>query len=157
MTTKTVATGITRFDLEDKNAHGFMVRICRKGRQINEFFSDGRCGGKRKARKAADERYAELLEEHGPAETSIKGRLTSRNTTGKVGIHVARSFDKRWPNCEYWAYCASWVQDGGARGKINFSWNKYGEQEAWDLACLAREHESKDREWLLELYANAEG
>ncbi len=153
MTTKTVTTGITRFDLDDKNVHGFMVRICRKGKHINEFFSDARCGGKRKARKAADERYDELLDEYGPAETSIKGKMTKRNTSGKVGVHVARSFDKRWPNCEYWAYCASWVNPDRTRGKINFSWNKYGEQEAWELASLAREHESTNREFILELHA----
>jgi hypothetical protein len=153
MTTRTVATGITRFDLDDKNVHGFMVRICRKGRHINEFFSDSRCGGKRKARDAADARYAELLEVHGPAQTSIKNKMTKRNTSGKVGVHVAYTVPNRWPHLEYWSYCASWIAANGSRGKISFSWNKYGEQEAWELASIARDTETSDRNRVLELYS----
>lgn len=153
MTTKTVATGITRFDLDDKNIHGFMVRMCRKGKHINEFFSDARCGGKRKARKSANERYDELLDEYGPAEKSTKGLLTKRNTSGIVGVHLARNTDKRSPNCEYWAYCASWTNEDQTRSKINFSWNKYGEKEALELASLARKHESRDREFIIKKHA----
>lgn len=153
MTTETIKTGITRFDLDDRNIRGYMVRIRRNKKQINEFFSDKRCGGKSKARKAAEARYEELLAELGPAPTSsTKNVLTKRNTSGKVGVHVAHSIDNRWPDCEYWAYCASWVSVAGKRGKIQFSWNRYGEQEAWELACLARDHESTGRDEILALH-----
>jgi hypothetical protein len=153
VTTKTVSTGITRFDLEDRKVHGFMVRISRKGKRFNQFFSDKQCGGKRKARKAADNRYAELLEEYGPIVSSTKGRLTSRNSTGVVGVHIAHSADSRWPDCEYWAYCASWVDDDGSRRKISFGWNKYGEDESLELATIARTKEITDREAVLKIRA----
>ena len=152
MATKTVSTGITRFDQENHSS-GFMVRICRNGKHINEFFSDSRYGTMTKARRAAEERYAELLEEFGPANMSMKGKLTKRNTSGLVGIHVARGVDNRWPDCEYWAYCASWVNEDRSRGKISFSWNKYGERDALELATLARQHEITDREKLVSMLA----
>jgi hypothetical protein len=152
MQTKTVAPGITRFDRDDRGGGGFMVRICRKGKRINEFFSDIRYGGKRNARKAADERYEELCNQLGPVQPSTKNKLTSRNDTGKVGVHIAHSIDNRYSNCEYSAYCASWVNENGKREKINFSWNKYGEHEAWELACYARDRELSDRDAVLKGY-----
>src|SRR5688500_9505131 len=127
MPTQTIEPGITRFDFDDRK--GYMVRICRKGEHTNEYFADNRCGGKRKGLAAANQRYAELCEALGPVQNATKDLLTHRNTTGKVGVHVAYTFDNRWPNCEYLAYCASWKSPDGKREKINFSWNKYGERE----------------------------
>lgn len=153
MSTKTIATGITRFENAERHTNGYMVRLCRNGQHINEFFSDSRFGGKMKAKKAAVERYEQLVEEYGPAVTSIKGRLTSRNTTGIVGIHVAHGVDNRWPDCEYWSYCASWVNEDGSRSKISFSWNKYGERDALALAMIARKREIADRATVLKAFA----
>ena len=133
-----------------------MVRICRKGKRINEFFSDTRYGGKRKARKAADVRYNELCEQLGPVEPATKNKITSRNETGKVGVHIAHLVDNRYSNCEYFAYCASWVTEDGKRAKINFSWNKYGEAEAWELACYVRDREISDRELVIKGYNRRE-
>jgi len=151
MTTKTVSRGITRFENEERHTDGFMVRLCRNGKHINEFFSDVRWGSKTKALKAANARYQELLDEHGPAVTSFKGRITARNTSGLVGIHVAHGADNRWPECEYWAYCASWVNEDGTRSKISFSWNKYGEREALALATIARKREISNRAEVLKI------
>lgn len=150
MATKTISTGITRFDYEHLSK-GFMVRICRKGKHINEFFSDSRFGSRSKARHAAEQRYQELIEEHGPANMSMKDKLTKRNTTGLVGIHIVHGIDNRWPGCEYWAYCASWVNEDRTRGKISFSWNKYGEKDALELAMMARKHEITDRQKLVNM------
>ena len=58
MPTQPVAPGITRFDIDER--HGYMVRIRRDGNQINEYFSDKKLGGKKKALVAAKERYAQL-------------------------------------------------------------------------------------------------
>lgn len=150
MATKTIATGITRFDLEGRKIRGYGVRICHNKRQTNEFFSDGHCGWKRKVLKAAESRYEELFAERGPVETtSTKNKLTVRNTSGKAGVHVARSFNKGSPNCVCWACRTSWIAADGQCGKINFSWNKYGGREAWKLACHARDHETNNREEVL--------
>jgi hypothetical protein len=150
MPTMPVAPGITRFEFEDRK--GYMVRIRRNGQQTNEYFSDSRHGGKRKALVAAKERYAALCEELGPVQNATRDLLTHRNTTGKVGVHIAYSADRRWPGCEYYAYCASWRTDDGIRHKINFAWNKYGKEESFELACLARDEMIADRKQVEALY-----
>ncbi len=150
MPTQTVAKGITRFDLE--NRRGYMVRIARSGNRIHQYFSDSKYGGKRKALAAAKSAYEELLEELGPAENSTRDKLTSRNTTGVVGVHVAYSQDNRYPGCEYYAYCASWVTEDGKREKASFAWNKYGEDQALQLAILARQQQITDREQVVAMY-----
>ena len=147
MPTYSVGKGITRFEIEATHSNGFMVRLCRKGERINEFFSDGAYGGKAKAKKAAQQRYQELLESYGPANTRpTKNLLTHRNQTGQVGVHIAHNVDKRWPGCEYYAYCASWTTEEGERKKIAFGWNQYGKDLAYKMACYARSKEISDRE-----------
>ena len=151
MATKTVAPGVCRFDLDDRNIRGYMVRIMRRRKMYQEFFSDKRCGGKRKAKKAAEERYGELNEEL-PDRINQKGQMTVRNNTGKVGVHVGHNIDKRWPNCEYWSYVASWLGEGQKRIHVSFAWLKYGEDLAWKLACIARDNELRDREQILAIH-----
>lgn len=150
MPTKTVAKGITRFDLE--NRRGYMVRIARSGNRVHQYFSDSKFGGKRKALAAAKTAYANLLEELGPAENSTRDKLTSRNTTGVVGVHVAYSQDNRYPGCEYYAYCASWVTEDGKREKASFAWNKYGQDQALELAILARQQQITDRDQVVAMF-----
>ncbi|MEO9590704.1 transcriptional regulator [Rhodopirellula bahusiensis] len=143
-TATTVAPGITR--VEKNNSKGYVVRVCRDGVRNSEYYSDKMCGGKRKALQLAKQSHAALLEVLGPANNSTKDKLTSRNTTGKVGVHLAHSVDNRYPGCEYQAYCASWKTEDGRRQKISFAFNRYGEDEAWELACIARDRETVDRE-----------
>lgn len=150
MPTKSVAKGITRFDLD--NRRGYMVRIARSGNRVHQYFSDSKFGGKRKALAAAKTAYEELLEELGPAENSTRDKLTSRNTTGVVGVHVAYSQDNRYPGCEYYAYCASWVTEDGKREKASFAWNKYGQERALELAVLARHEQITDRDQVVAIY-----
>ena len=153
MPTFPAGPGITRFELETSQSHGFLVRICRNGEKTSEFFADSQHGGKRKAKKMAQQRYAELCETLGPANTrATKNLLTVRNSTGKVGVHIARSVDTRWGKCEYTSYCASWITTNGERQKISFSWNKYGKEAAYELACIARKLESKDRAAIVKLH-----
>ncbi len=139
MSFQSVATNISRFDIEDKNVHGYMVRMSRQGKRVSKFFSDLTFGSKRAALQAAKEMQAKLLKQMGPIQSSTRGVVTSRNSTGQVGVHVAYSADSRYQGCEYYAYCASWVTEEGKRQKVSFSWNRYGKENAWELACLARE------------------
>ncbi len=150
MPTSPAGPGITRFDFEDRK--GYMVRIRRHGEQWNEYFSDKVYGGKRKTLVVAQARYQELSEQLGPVENATKNLLTHRNSSGKVGVHIAHSRDKRWPGSEQTSYCASWRSADGVRGKISFSLTKYGKKRAWELACLARDLESTDREKVEALY-----
>ena len=88
MPTKKVEPGITRFEIEERKTYGFMVRICRQGKKFNQFFSDSAYGGKRKALVAARAQYKKWVDEL-PAPDTTKNLKSVRNTTGKVGVHVA--------------------------------------------------------------------
>ena len=146
MATYRVSKGITRYELDSTHSDGFMVRLHRNGAHVNEFFSENTYGGLRKAKKAAQVRYAELEELHGqPNKKSTEGKLTSRNSTGHVGIHIAHSIEHRWGGLEYFSYCASWVSDEGQRQKISFAWNRYGKKLALKMACYAREKKNNKR------------
>jgi hypothetical protein len=146
MPTYRAGQGITRFELEPSHSNGFMVRLCRDGNRVNEFFSDKKHGGTRKAKKAAESRYQQLVKKYGPAREKVtKDLMTHRNTSGHVGVHLAYSVSKQWSNSEYYAYCASWILDDGTREKISFGFNRYGEELAYTMACYARKHTTKDR------------
>lgn len=146
MTITYAGPGITRLDIEESANRGYMVRICRNGKRYSAYFSDAKCGGKRNAKRLAKQRYDELCEKHGPANRkSCLNKVTTRNSTGVVGVHVAASTDTRWAGETYKAYCASWVTDDGRRQKIAFSWRRYGKAKAFELACHARKKRSLDR------------
>ena len=151
MSTATVQTGICRFDVVDRHINGYMVRIMRHRKMYQEFFSDVRCGGQDEALKGAEQRYAELLEEL-PDRIKQKGLKTVRNKTGKVGVHVGHNVERRWPGCEYWNYTAAWLGKDNKRINVTFAWNKFGEDVAWELACIARDNELQDREKIMEIY-----
>jgi len=150
MGTKLVERGITRYDIDEQGTYGYMMRISRGGEHINQFFSDKNYKGKKKALAAARERYADLKAKLPPPKTT-KGVKTSRNQTGVVGVHLAVC--ESIYGEEYSSYCASWKTTGGQRSKLSFSFKKYGKKKAWELACLARELESTDREKIEKLHA----
>lgn len=142
MGTKLVERGITRYDIFDQGTFGYMVRISRGGEHTNEFFSDAKYRGKRKALAASRSRYSELVSQLPPPKTT-KGIQTHRNQTGVVGVHLAvceSTYGKL-----YSSYCASWKTTDGSRRKVSFSFKKYNKEKAWKMACIARELETVDR------------
>jgi len=143
MGTKTVARGITRFDIKERSTHGYMVRITRQGNKHQKFFADTKCGGKRAALTAAKEQLAQWEQEL-PESTTARNRLTSRNHSGQVGVYLAVSRDSSGQ--DHAAYCGCWTDPAGRRRKVSFSVKKYGKRRAWALACLARELEQVDRD-----------
>ncbi len=148
MATITVQRGLCRIDDDERKFYGYMVRIMRRRQMHQEFFSDKRYGGKRKAKRLAKQRYDKLVAEL-PEKIDQKGQKTARNKSGKVGVHLAYDVDRRWPGCEYWSYVASWLARDGRRINVKFAWNKYGEETAWDLACISRDYELRDRKLIL--------
>lgn len=136
--------GITRIDYEGVATRGWMVRITRAGIRKQQFFNDRTLGAKGKSLKAAKECYALWAASAGPIKTT-RNLKTSRNSSGKVGVHLVRNVDARWVNAESFGYCASWVLEDGTRQKLSFAWKRYGKKMAWELACFAREKELTDR------------
>jgi hypothetical protein len=76
----------------------------------------------------------------------MKNRMTSRNTSGVVGVRlvhaVRRREDKEYPD---WRWIAFWPGCPNSGG-IGWSVNKYGDEHAFVLACLARKLETVDRD-----------
>jgi hypothetical protein len=141
--------GITRIEYEGVATKGWMVRLTRGGERQQEFFNDRSYGGKAKALAAAKKRYAEWVDVAPPIQTT-KNIKSVRNSSGKVGVHLVRNVDPRWKNAESFAYCAMWTDEKGKRKKVSFAWNTYGKKKSWELACLARDLESTDRDALIE-------
>ena len=137
--------GITRIEYDGVTTRGWMVRLTRAGERQQEFFNDRTHGGKNKALAAAKQRYEEWVASAPPIQTS-KNLKSSRNTSGKVGVHMVRNVDPRWANAESFGYCAMWTDSEGVRRKVSFAWNTYGKRKAWNLACLARDLETTDRD-----------
>ena len=136
--------GITRIEYEGVPTRGWMVRITRSGIRKQQFFNDRALGGKAKSLKAAKECYAGWAASAAPIKTT-RDQKTSRNSSGKVGVHLVRNVDARWENAESFGYCASWVTSTGIRQKLSFACKRYGKKMAWELACFAREKELTDR------------
>ncbi len=148
--------GITRIEYEGVSTRGWMVRITRSGIRKQQFFNDRTLGGKTKSLKAAKACYADWAASAAPIKTT-RDQKTSRNSSGKVGVHLVRNIDARWENAESFGYCASWVIANGARQKLSFAWKRYGKKMAWELACLAREKELTDRARVIEDYEKKSG
>jgi len=142
MGTKLIERGITRYDIEALGTFGYMMRISRGGEHTNEFFSDKKYSGKRKALAASRARYSQLVSQLPPPKTT-KGIRTHRNQSGVVGVHL--SVCESTYGKAYSSYCASWKTRSGTRNKISFSFKKYTKKIAWELACIARELETTDR------------
>jgi hypothetical protein len=136
---------ISRIDIDGapgtKGTHGYQVRLMRKGKAISKFFSDsaGKGKGKAKALAAARSYRDKMLTKLGPADTGAHTEPSARNTSGVVGVR-RREAVRETENYLYYHYFweASWTDGEGERQKRNYSVNKYGEDEAKDLALASR-------------------
>ena len=81
-----------------------------------------------------------------PPAIPVKDRMTKRNTSGVVGVRLTESIRKK-NGKEYcdWRWIAFWT-DCPYSGGIGWSVNKYGDEQAFVCAFLARKLESIDRE-----------
>lgn len=135
--------------VESADARGWLVRIKRGDDRKSRFISDTAHGGKRKSMQVAQELYEEWVAEMPPPETSLN-KVGVRNSSGVVGVHHSHDVDMRFPGCNYDSYVASWLDEDGKRKNIRFSCNKYGD-DAFELACIAREKQLSDRDKVMAL------
>jgi hypothetical protein len=56
--------GVSRIDQEEKNNHGWFVRLMRDGERYSAFFADKKNGGKGKALALAKKAYAAMVRDH---------------------------------------------------------------------------------------------
>lgn len=156
MPKKASPKGFARVDSESTNTHGWLVRILRGTEKRSRFFSDKTHGGKAKSKKKAEECYQAWVAEMKPP-NSTRDKITRRNSSGVVGVHLATESDPRYKDCLYVSYVASWMNENKRRCNVRFLVNKYGKKNALALATIAREHMCVDRDKVVEIYEKAHG
>jgi hypothetical protein len=134
---------ISRIDQEERHNHGYYVRVTRNHKTQSKFFADKSNGGKRAALRAAKQYEAELLKLAEANGKKRKPALSSRNTSGILGVTRGVWKESGRP-VAYWQ--AAWVGSRGERLNRKFSVNKHGEERARRLAIKARRAGVKERE-----------
>ena len=124
-----------------KKHGGWEVRMQRRGRKSEKFFSDNVYGGKLAALQAAKEFRDELeveLRKYSTRELSLKPSV--RNRSGVVGVRLHQQKDRRGEyEYFYWYWIAQWTDGRGRRKTKSFSVHQYGDEEAYRMACNARQ------------------
>lgn len=139
--------GVTRIDISRTNTHGWEVRIRRRGKNVNEFYSDVGAGGIKEAYEIAIERRNVLeqdanLRPYSRAE--ISARISTRNTSGIIGVRRTMHASK---GKKYDSWAAAGSPRPGERKVKHFYISKYGEEEAKRLAIAQR------KEWEAQIAA----
>ena len=131
--------GISRLDQEAVGTHGWQVRFQRKGVRHGRFFSDSEWGGRERALRTARLFRDRLLAHNRPEtdEVRVHSQITRRNQSGVIG--VTRISQRSAKGDEYHFWQASWTGADGERQVVRYSVLKLGEDEAFRLACKARE------------------
>lgn len=130
---------ISRLDLKAVGTHGWLVRLRRKGVRYGRFFADATWGGKPAALRLARQYRDRLLSRISRASagtTRVRSSPASRNRSGVVGVSRITSVGANGIRYAFWQ--ASWSTPAGRRVSARFSVLRFGEEEAFRLACLER-------------------
>ena len=113
-----------------RNTRGWYVQVAWKGKRYTRFFSDGKLGGKEKARRAAIEWRDSVEERVGKPQTDapVVWREPSK------GAGVSLTVKEGAP-----VYQVSWVDGNGRHGRTSVSIRKWGKREALRRARELRE------------------
>jgi hypothetical protein len=133
--------GISRFDDDDRNMHGWRVSLRRRGKMLVENFPDKKYGGRQKALTLARQYRDELLGKFPPiSRREVCLIKRSNNKTGISGVCTyAKSYKLRDGTVrQTWYWEANWPAAEGKNVSINFSVRKYGEELARSMAIRAR-------------------
>lgn len=134
--------GISRID--SKGTHGWYVRVYNNGKTYSKLYSDNKYGGKdralkfaRKARQDAVDRLRKDPSNNRDNRPNLIHR-NKNNTTGVVGVTRARKKNRSGNYSEI--YQARWTNKYGKIKMRQWSIRKYGEEEAFRLACQFRHY-----------------
>lgn len=133
--------GVSRID--SKNTHGWFVRVYNRDVTHSKLFSDKKYGGREEALHLALE-YRDELEAQ--VRANSPGRRVvqrdKRNKSGVIGVCRTRKRNRNGTYSE--CYSVSWSPEVNIKKCRTFSIQKYGEEEAFRLACELRK--SKETE-----------
>lgn len=132
---------ISRIDNENNATFGWEVRIRRRNKQINRFFSDSKHNNDaHKSLLAAMAARDKLIEEVPVLDRFERAELKkANNSSGIPGVSRtmnAKSYKEQTYNYAFWQ--AYWSPEPGVTKSVRFSVKKYGEKQAKKLAIQAR-------------------
>ena len=133
---------ISRIDQDSTGTRGWQVRLQRNGVKHSRFFSDSEWGGESKAFATAQQ-FRDLLLAHAERmvyrRTTVRTQtmITDRNSNGVIG--VSRISQTSSNGSEYHFWQAAWLPEVGRRESFRYSVLKFGDEEAFRIACEARE------------------
>ncbi len=137
--------GISRIDQPKKKNHGWYVRITYAGKSHSKFFSDKLLGGKKKsfeqAREHRDKLFSRLPKSKQQAMMGWR-KPGEIKQSGVVGVtHVLH----REGEAAYHYWQASWKDRNGNPRSAKFSFNRYGQEKALELAIRARRNRKRPK------------
>ena len=138
--------GISRLDQPSVGTHGWQVRLQRKGVRYGRFFSDAGWGGPDEAFERARQyrekvlAHSRRLREGNTVSSRSRSAPDQRNRSGMVGV---TKIIQRTNGVEYRFWQASWSKPDGTRETIRYSILKFGDGEAFEMACRARRRAMK--------------
>ena len=133
--------GVTRIDNEDKNTHGWYVRVCFNRKMYLKFFADTLHGGREKGFKKAV-KYRDTLEKElgKPRTDRIIVASTKKNRcgiTGVIPVFKSERVDGDKPGGLFFE--VTWSPEPNVSKKKLFSASKLGEEEAFIKAVKFRQ------------------
>jgi hypothetical protein len=136
-----------------------MARLMRQGQKHQKNFSLAKHGTWEAAERAASKWVNKQKKLLPPSEMNAKGRMSSRNQSGVVGVYLARRTVRKpsGKEYEYWSWCARWPEcpvAGGIAWRIS---RNLSEDDAFALAVLTREMETADRDQVRKKLARVRG
>jgi hypothetical protein len=123
-------TGISRIDNDRNGTHGYLVHLQRRGQVFSKHFSDGICGSRELAYRAACTYRNTIIQNHQGLTRAEYARIVRKNNvSGVPGV------------CKYGHtyWVAFWPTVFGKRKQTKFSITRYGEEHAFALAVAARQ------------------
>jgi hypothetical protein len=131
---------ITRVDYDGDRSYdkAWYVRISFNGNYIvNRMFYDRTFGGNRKAlaeAKTYRDVMLKLLKKPKDDLRILHSKISKRNKTGTLGVCLLKRYHP-WSKNPFYYYQASYYKEkNGIKGSASYSCQKYGEEEAFNMA-----------------------
>jgi hypothetical protein len=136
--------GVIKINYPDKEQIGYLVKAERRGKRIHEIFYVRHFDGdwNRCYAAAKDKARQFFLENPRYDRKEVAEIISRRNKSGVVGVRIKEN-RYRWKSdpdrfTTFLDAEAAWSPERNKVKKRTFSLEKYGEEEAWRLACETR-------------------
>jgi hypothetical protein len=137
---------ISRIDDAKKKTYGWYVRVFFNGKMYSKFFSDARYGASEVGLAEAVQYRDELEQKLGkPRSERTVVQVSPRNQSGVIGVRRRmKSSGKKGRKEGYDVYEITWSPAPGQMKRTSVSIEKYGEEEAFRIACEIRKQKERE-------------